>query len=127
MKVKVSVSVGELIDKITILEIKKEKIADESKLILVEAELKELNGSLGELDISKDVLNIKNDLKNINLELWEIEDLIRDEERNKRFGQEFVDLARRVYITNDKRFKAKDEINSLLGSNLKEVKSYQDY
>ena len=122
------ISPGELVDKITILEIKKEFIFDSNKLKNINYEYNLLMEIYND-DVSKtdgvDVLKTK--LKNINLSLWKIEDDIRDCERDKIFDNTFVELARSVYFTNDKRSKVKLEINLLLNSSLVEEKSYKDY
>ncbi|MDB9762149.1 DUF6165 family protein [Alphaproteobacteria bacterium] len=122
------ISPGELVDKITILEIKKEFIVDSNKLKNINYEFSLLMKIYND-DVSKtdgvDVLKTK--LKNINLSLWKIEDDIRDCERDKIFNNTFVELARSVYFTNDKRSKVKLEINLLLNSSLVEEKSYKDY
>ena len=122
------ISPGELVDKITILEIKKEFIIDSNKLKNINYEYNLLMKIYND-DVSKtdgvDVLKTK--LKNINLSLWKIEDDIRDCERDKIFDNTFVELARSVYFTNDKRSKVKLEINLLLNSSLVEEKSYKDY
>ena len=119
------ISVGELIDKITILEIKKEKITDSNKLEDVEKELSSLKNTFKQsiLDSSKIELLIEK-LKNVNLQLWDIENGKRLAEKNKDFGEKFVELARSVYKTNDERSKLKLEINNILGSNIREVKSH---
>lgn len=122
------ISPGELVDKITILEIKKEFIVDNNKLKNINYEynllMKIYNDGVSKTD-GVDVLKTK--LKNINLSLWKIEDDIRDCERDKIFDNTFVELARSVYFTNDKRSKVKLEINLLLNSSLVEEKSYKDY
>ena len=122
------ISPGELVDKITILEIKKEFIVDSNKLKNINYEynllMKIYNDDVYKTD-GVDVLKTK--LKNINLSLWKIEDDIRDCERDKIFDNTFVELARSVYFTNDKRSKVKLEINLLLNSSLVEEKSYKDY
>ena len=122
------ISPGELVDKITILEIKKEFIIDSNKLKNINYEYNLLmqiyNDGVSKTD-GVDVLKTK--LKNINLSLWKIEDDIRDCERDKIFDNTFVELARSVYFTNDKRSKIKLEINLLLNSSLVEEKSYKDY
>ena len=125
VKILAEISAGELIDKITILEIKKEKINDDQKLIDINKELISLNSTMKEFipDLNK-VSNLKNDLKNINLKLWDIEDSKRNAEKNKKFDERFIELARNVYKFNDERAKIKLKINNLLGSNIKEVKSY---
>ena len=122
------ISPGELVDKITILEIKKEFIVDSNKLKNINYEYNLLMKIYND-DISKTdgVGVLKNELKNINLSLWKIEDDIRDCERDKIFDNTFVQLARSVYFTNDKRSKVKLEINLLLNSSLVEEKSYKDY
>ncbi len=126
VKILAEISAGELIDKITILEIKKEKINDDQKLIDINKELISLNSTMKEFipDLNK-VSNLKNDLKNINLKLWDIEDSKRNAEKNKKFDEEFIQLARNVYKFNDERAKIKLSINNALGSNIKEVKSYE--
>ena len=126
-KILAEISAGELIDKITILEIKKEKISNKEKLIEVNKELISLNETLKKTiknDESK-ILSFKNDLKNINLKLWDIEDGKRSAEKNNKFDEKFIQLARNVYKFNDKRAKIKLAINNALGSNIKEVKSYE--
>ena len=122
------ISPGELIDKITILEIKKEFIVDSNKLKNINYEYNLLMKIYND-DISKTdgVSILKTELKNINLSLWKIEDDIRDCERDKIFDNTFIELARSVYFTNDKRSKVKLEINLLLNSSLVEEKSYKDY
>ena len=132
MKIEVPISLGELIDKISILLIKKDKIDDQNKLNLVNDELELLNISLSRIidsnmDRKSEILNLKENLKKINSKLWVIEDKIRDCERNKLFDQTFIDLARSVYFTNDERSKVKNEINKKFGSELVEVKSYEEY
>lgn len=126
MKVQCQVSLGELVDKITILLIKKEKIVDENKLILVNEELSVLSTTLESLSLDEIGTYLEN-LKTVNSELWIIEDLIREKERVKLFDKEFIELARKVYITNDKRFEIKNKINEKFGSSIKEVKSYKSY
>ena len=120
------ISAGELIDKITILEIKKEKIKNQDKLKEIIKELSSLRSTMIELipDISK-VEKLKHNLKEINLKLWDIEDGKRSAEKNKDFGEKFINLARNVYKFNDERAKIKLSINNILGSNIKEVKSYE--
>ena len=125
-KILAEISAGELIDKITILEIKKEKIINKEKLIEVDKELVSLNETLKKSihDESK-ILSFKKDLKNINLKLWDIEDGKRSAEKNNQFDEKFIKLARNVYKFNDERAKIKLAINTSLGSNIKEVKSYE--
>ena len=126
-KILAEISAGELIDKITILEIKKEKISNKEKLVEVNKELASLNETLKKSinnDESK-ILSFKSDLKNINLKLWNIEDGKRSAEKNNKFDEKFIELARNVYKFNDERAKIKLAINNALGSNIKEVKSYE--
>ena len=120
------ISAGELIDKITILEIKKEKINNKEKLAEIDKELISLNETLKKsiTDESK-IISFRNDLKNINLKLWDIEDGKRLAEKNSQFDEKFIELARSVYKLNDERAKIKLAINNALGSNIKEVKSYE--
>ena len=125
-KILAEISAGELIDKITILEIKKEKISNKEKLIEVNKELISLNETLKKsINDESKILSFKNDLKNINLKLWDIEDRKRSAEKNNKFDEKFIQLARNVYKFNDERAKIKLSINNALGSNIKEVKSYE--
>ena len=127
MIINIPVSLGELVDKISILRIKKKNIMDKEKLILINEELSLLKSILTKTVESKKIKKDLDDLMNINLELWKIEDEIRDCEKIKNFDQKFIDLARSVYITNDKRSKIKLQINNNFGSTLAEVKSYETY
>ena len=124
-KILAEISAGELLDKITILEIKKEKIKNKEKLIDVDKELKSLNNTLNENipDKSK-VLDLIYNLKKINLKLWDIEENKRLAEKKQKFDENFIKLSRDVYKTNDERAKIKLKINEILGSNIKEVKSH---
>ena len=125
-KILAEISAGELIDKITILEIKKEKISNKEKLIEVDKELASLNKTLKKsINDESKILSFKNDLKNINLKLWDIEDGKRSAEKNNQFDEKFIRLARNVYKFNDERARIKLEINNVLESNIKEVKSYE--
>ena len=125
-KILAEISAGELIDKITILEIKKEKISNKEKLVEVNKELNSLNETLKKsINDPSNIINFKNDLKNINLKLWDIEDGKRSAEKNNKFDEKFIELARSVYKFNDERAKIKLAINNALGSNIKEVKSYE--
>ena len=125
-KILAEISAGELIDKITILEIKKEKISNKEKLIEVDKELVSLNETLKKsINDENKILSFKNDLKNINLKLWDIEDGKRSAEKNNKFDEKFIQLARNVYKFNDERAKIKLAINNALGSNIKELKSYK--
>lgn len=127
MIIKTPVSLGELVDKISILNIKNSNIKDEVKLKFIREEMDILIKTLDE-HITKDKIQIYLDsLIEINSKLWVIEDKIRDCERNKNFDQKFVDLARSVYFTNDKRSQVKLNINNKFGSKIVEVKSYEKY
>ena len=123
-----AIAPGELIDKITILRIKSERIGDEAKLKNVRTELDILQKTqAAEVPQSDEMVRLEDALKTVNEALWEIEDDIRDCERKGDFGEEFVRLARAVYVTNDKRAAIKKEVNLALGSRFVEEKSYQDY
>tara|TARA_B110000444_G_C18385055_1_gene386635 strand:+ start:84 stop:479 length:396 start_codon:yes stop_codon:yes gene_type:complete len=125
-KILAEISAGELVDKITILEIKKIKILNDAKLKEINKELKSLNGTFESfISNSSSILSLIKDLKEINLKLWDIEDGKRLAEKNNDFGENFINLARNVYKLNDKRAKIKLMINQTLGSNIKEVKSYE--
>ena len=124
----VPISPGELIDKITILEIKSERMTDATKLANVRLELKLLTDTWSASSYSQtDIRAEWAELKRINGELWVIEDEIRDEERAQRFGEQFIKLARAVYFINDDRAAVKRSINDKLGSRIVEEKSYADY
>ena len=126
--VKIEVSYGELFDKISILEIKKTKLKSEIDIKKVSFELNLLINALKKSNFEyKKVALLKNKLKKVNLKLWDIEDKIRDKERLNCFDKEFIELARKVYKTNDTRSKIKNEINIQLKSQVFEVKSYQKY
>ncbi len=129
MEIQINISLGELIDKITILQIKKEKITNLEKVKKVSYELELLKSSLDSFKTSeiKELKNLMNELKIINEKLWVIEDDIRLLEKNKKFDSEFIELARSVYLTNDERFEVKNKINKLFSSNVEEVKSYEEY
>jgi len=125
-KILAEISAGELVDKVTILQIKKEKITDKDKLTEIDKELESLNETFKEyIPVDREINDLSNELKNINLKLWDIEDAKRDFEKKKEFGKEFIELARKVYRYNDERAKLKLQINKRLGSNIKEVKSYK--
>ena len=127
-QISVPVSPGELVDKITILEIKAERITDEEKLKNVKTELELLVQVWEAASVDAEaVLPLKETLKGINQALWDIEDQIRVKESKQEFDQEFIDLARSVYVQNDQRAAAKKQINVLLGSKIKEEKSYAEY
>jgi hypothetical protein len=119
------ISFGELIDKITILTIKSERITDDEKLKNVHIELKSLQETCSTfIGSDEEIIQLQTLLQNINEELWDIEDAIRIKERNQAFDDEFIALARSVYITNDKRCSVKKKIDALLGSHITEEKSY---
>jgi len=124
----IPISPGELLDKITILQIKAERIADPAKVANVKTELDMLSKVWREtVEVDAEITRLTADLKTVNEALWQIEDDIRDEERNKRFGERFIELARAVYVTNDERANAKKMVNLHLNSTIVEEKSYQDY
>ena len=127
MIINTPVSLGELVDKISILHIKNINIKDDEKLKLIREELELLNQTLNKHIKNNDIQNYLDSLIEINSKLWVIEDDIRDCERNKKFDQTFIDLARSVYFTNDKRSEIKLEINKKFGSKIIEVKSYEEY
>ena len=125
-KILAEISVGELIDKITILEIKKEKITDKEKLANVQKELNSLSTTMEKyIPNTNDIINYKKDLKEVNLKLWDIENGKRAAEKKKIFDKEFINLSRSVYKLNDRRAGIKLSINNFLGSNIKEVKSHE--
>ena len=127
-KILTEISAGELLDKITILEIKLVKIKDKENLLEINKEyesLKETKNS--NIKLTKNLEKLITQLKEINLKLWDIEDKKRICEKNKDFGQAFVDLSRSVYLNNDKRANIKSEINKILDSNIREIKQYANY
>lgn len=119
MIIEIPVSIGEIIDKITILEIKKEKIKDQDKLKNISLELKLLKEKIAHIDIDYE------NLKQINFQLWEVEDRIRQKENAQQFDSEFVNIARSVYQLNDHRADIKKQINLKYNSTLQEEKSYE--
>ena len=125
MSIKIDVSIGELWDKFTILMIKKEKIKDTEKRKYVLKEIEILNEKMKLFLLHREPLF--DDLKKVNEKLWSIEDQLRIKEKNQIFDQEFIDLARAVYFTNDDRAKIKKEINIRYDSEIHEVKDYVDY
>ena len=134
MRIKTQISVGELVDKLTILEIKKQKISDPQKLENIVLEYSELNKLYKGLSSNAkicgnllDLIALKADLFEVNMSLWITEDNIRQRERFKDFGPEFIRLARNIYQANDMRFHFKNKINILFNSNIKEEKSYESY
>ncbi len=127
-KILTEISAGELLDKISILEIKLDKIKDKGSLIEINKEYTSLSETKNSnISITKDLENLTKRLKETNMKLWLIEDEKRKCEKNKDFGKKFIELARSVYLNNDKRAKIKSEINKLLGSNIKEIKKYINY
>ena len=127
-KIYIETSVGELVDKITILEIKKEKISDQKNLEMIDREYASLKDSVKKsLKINDEIKDLWKQLKEVNLKLWEVEDGKRLSEKNKKFDEKFIELARSVYKYNDLRAKIKSKINQLSGSNIKEVKQYTKY
>jgi len=127
MLINTPISLGELVDKISILIIKQKNITDETKLDHVKKELDFLQKTLMNYVQQEEINNFLENLININSKLWNIEDDIRECERKKLFDQTFIDLARSVYFTNDERAKVKNDINKTFGSELVEVKSYEEY
>ena len=127
-KILSEISAGELIDKISILEIKLEKIKDKADQKEINKEykiLKEVQNS--SLEMTEKLKTLLKEIKEVNLNLWNIEDKLRICEKNKDFGQTFIELARSVYLNNDKRSKIKLEINNILDSNIREIKQYANY
>ena len=123
----VPVSVGELIDKLSILQVKKIKVTNTDKLVFINKEYDLLYEMSSEFLQRKDILQIYDDLISTNLKLWEVEDELRVIESTKNFDDTFIELARLVYYTNDERFRLKDKINSLTNSEIKEQKDYKEY
>ena len=121
------ISVGELLDKLSILSIKKNRLTNPDKLFQVENEFSFLYELSTQFLTVKDYFNLYDDLVLINSKLWEIEDKLRVREKNKKFDEEFIELARSVYYTNDERFELKNKINLLSNSEIQEQKSYEDY
>ena len=127
-KITAEISTGELFDKISILEIKLEKIKDKNSQIEIRKEykiLKEIQNS--SIKLEDKIKELFDSIKEVNHKLWNVEDKLRICEKNKDFGKNFIELAREVYFNNDKRSKIKSEINKILGSNIKEVKEYAKY
>jgi hypothetical protein len=124
----VPIAFGELVDKITILEIKIDRIGEPQKAANVRRELELLTAACARIQIASDRLApLKAELKHVNAMLWDIEDRIRDCERTKNFGADFIALARSVYRTNDRRATLKRQLSELAGSSIIEEKSYRDY
>ena len=127
-KILSEISTGELIDKISILEIKLEKIKNKASQDEINKEyniLKEVQNS--SIEMTEKLKTLLKEIKEVNINLWNIEDKLRICEKNKDFGQTFIELARGVYLNNDKRSKIKSKINEVSGSNIKEIKQYVDY
>ena len=127
MIINVSISLGELVDKVSILLIKEKKINDKYKLVLIRNELSLLKKTLEKFINNNEIDTYLTSLIEINTKLWNIENSIRECERKKIFDQDFVDLARSVYINNDQRSEIKNKINKEFDSNIVEVKSYEKY
>ena len=127
-KILSEISAGELLDKISILEIKLEKVEDKSNLEEVKKEYKILrNAQNSNIEITDKIEKLFQEIKEVNTNLWDIEDKLRICEKNKDFGKNFTELARKVYLNNDKRSKIKLQINKILGSNIREIKQYVNY
>ena len=127
MIINIPISLGELIDKISILEIKKDKINDSEKLKFINKELQNLKEVLTKKEISDEINKQINEIKIVNSKLWDIEDQLRKYEKKKIFNDKFIDLARSVYRYNDMRAKIKKKINQDFNSEIIEIKSYQEY
>ena len=127
-KIYIETSIGDLIDKITILEIKMDKIKNKDSLIEIKKEYSSLQETLEkDVKMNSEILTLMKDLKQKNLTLWDVEDKLRAAEKNKKFDKSFISLARSVYVNNDSRAKIKLKINQLTGSNIREIKGYSDY
>ena len=127
-KILTEISAGELLDKISILEIKLKKIQDKSNQKEINKEYKILKkAQKSNIKLNKKSINLFKELKNINLKLWNIEDKVRIFEKDKNFSETFVQLAREVYFNNDRRAKIKLEINKIFKSNITEIKKYANY
>lgn len=125
--IQIPVSVGELIDKLSILQVKRSKIDDEKKLSFINNEFELLYNLSAEFLNNMEIENLYHELVEVNSSLWDVEDKLREYEKINNFEEHFVSLARKVYITNDKRFELKNKINEISQSELREQKSYQDY
>ena len=127
-KILSEISGGELLDKISILEIKLEKIEDKNNLKEIKKEYKILQKiKNSSIKFDNKIMELFDSIKKVNIKLWNVEDKLRVCEKNKDFGKSFIELAREVYFNNDKRSKIKSEINKILGSNIREVKQYVNY
>ena len=125
--VNVPVSVGELIDKLSILQVKKSKVKNSDKLKFIEKEYDLLLSMSFEYFNNVDIISTYKELVDVNTKLWEVEDELRVIENTKVFDSNFIELARAVYYTNDERFRLKDKINNLTNSEIKEQKDYKEY
>ena len=125
--VSVPVSVGELIDKLSILQVKKSKVKNPDKLKFIEKEYDLLLSMSSEYFNNVEIIETYKELVDVNLKLWEVEDELRVIENTKVFDNKFIELARAVYYTNDERFRLKDRINNLTNSEIKEQKDYKEY
>lgn len=125
--VTIPVSVGELIDKLSILQVKKGKVKNQEKLLFIEKEYDLLYEKSFDYLQSEEILSTFKELIDVNLKLWEVEDKLRLIENDKNFDSHFIELARAVYYTNDERFRLKDKINNLTNSEIKEQKDYKEY
>jgi len=127
-KILTEISPGELLDKISILEIKLEKVKDKNSQEEIKKEYKILKEiQTNSIKMTDKIKNLVQSVKNVNIELWDIEDKLRIYEKNRDFGKNFIDLARGVYFKNDERAKLKNEINKILKSNIREIKQYVNY
>jgi len=127
-KILSEISAGELLDKISILEIKLEKINDKNNLDEIKKEYKILrNAQNSNINLTDKIEKLFKEIKEVNTNLWNIEDKLRICEKNKDYGKNFIELARSVYLNNDKRSIIKLEINKILGSNIREIKQYANY
>jgi len=126
-KILSEISAGELLDKISILEIKLDKVKDKENLKEINKEYKILKKAQSSIEMNDKTQHLFSELKNVNQNLWDIEDKLRICEKNKDFGEIFIKLARGVYFNNDNRAKIKSDINKLLGSDIKEIKQYVEY
>ena len=127
-KILTEISPGELLDKISILEIKLERVKDKKSQEEIKKEYKILKEiQTNSIKMTDEIKNLIQSVKNVNIELWDIEDKLRIYEKNRDFGKNFIELARGVYFNNDKRAKLKSEINKILKSNIREIKQYVNY
>ena len=127
-KIYIETSIGDLIDKITILEIKMDRIKNKDSLTEINKEYSSLQQTLKkDVKMNEEIQTLMRNLKKANLILWDVEDKLRAADKNKKFDENFISLARSVYINNDNRAKIKLKINELTGSNLREIKGYSEY